>query len=366
MDSPARLLVIRRDNIGDLVCATPLIAALRRRYPRAHIAALVNSYNAAVLHGNPDLDAVHAYTKLKHRAPEQSWLGIALARFRLLADLRRQRFDYVVLAKTEFDRHGLALARRIAPRHIVGVAPPGERRAKAITVPVSPIPFGEVHEVEAMMRLAAALDVQEPPGPLRVFPAPEAVKRWTERFPALRERRDRRWIALHISARGPRKLWPVEHFLALMRTITRDKKFGIVLLWAPGAADNPRHPGDDARAAAIATRVGAEMMLIPAKTASLEDLTAVLSLCDAFIGADGGAMHIAAALGVPIVALFENFPHKKRHWHPWQVPYEMVSPDTRDITDITIDQVAQAWSRLAARLGTPAPSGAAARAPRAH
>jgi ADP-heptose:LPS heptosyltransferase len=59
-----RILVIRRDNIGHLVCTTPLFAALRARHPQAHIAALVNSNNAAVLAGNPDVDEVHSYTKL--------------------------------------------------------------------------------------------------------------------------------------------------------------------------------------------------------------------------------------------------------------------------------------------------------------
>src|SRR5688500_20124219 len=87
-----KILVIRRDNIGDLVCATPLFHALRSRYPDAHIAALVNSYNAGVLTGNPALDAVHAYTKLKHRAPCESWLGILRAPYRLHATLRAQAF----------------------------------------------------------------------------------------------------------------------------------------------------------------------------------------------------------------------------------------------------------------------------------
>jgi len=184
-----KLLVVRRDNIGDLVCATPLIAALRKRYPDAHIAALVNSYNAGVLHGNPDVNAVHAYTKLKHRRPGQSAIGIVRDRFRMLAQLRRGRFDYVVLAKAQFDRHGLALARWIAPRHIVGVAPASGRGAKRITDPVPPIPFADLHEVEAMMKLAAPFGVDEAPGPLRVFAAPELAARWRERFPALGERR---------------------------------------------------------------------------------------------------------------------------------------------------------------------------------
>ena len=338
-----KLLVVRRDNIGDLVCATPLIAALRKRYPDAHIAALVNSYNAGVLHGNPDVNAVHAYTKLKHRRPGQSAIGIVRDRFRMLAQLRRGRFDYVVLAKAQFDRHGLALARWIAPRHIVGVVPASGRGAKRITDPVPPIPFADLHEVEAMMKLAAPFGVDEAPGPLRVFAAPELAARWRERFPALGERRA---VAVHISAREPGRIWPPEKFVSLIKNLGTAH---VVLLWSPGAADNPRHPGDDEKAAAIASQAGANARIIPAKTESLEDLAAILSLCRAFIGPDGGAMHMAAGLGLPVVALFENLPYKKLHWHPWQVPYEMVCPDTRDIADIPVERVTEAWLRLARR-----------------
>ena len=67
MKASERILVVRRDNIGDLILTTPLLHALRRARPQAHIAALVNSYNAPVLDGNPDVDAVHVYDKAKHR-----------------------------------------------------------------------------------------------------------------------------------------------------------------------------------------------------------------------------------------------------------------------------------------------------------
>jgi len=135
-------------------------------------------------------------------------------------------------------------------------------------------------------------------------------------------------------------------FISLIKTLNA----GVVLLWAPGAADNPRHPGDDARAAAIAAGAGTGVTLLPAPTKSLEDLIAILSLCSAFIGADGGAMHLAAGLGLPIVALFENLPENQRHWYPWQVPYEMVYPHTGGVADIPSERVAQAWTRLSARV----------------
>lgn len=322
-----RILVIRRDNIGDLACATPLFAALRKRYPEAHIAALVNSYNAGVLAENPDLDAVHMYTKLKHRVPGQSWAGTLMASWRLLRELKKQAFDHVILAKAGYDRHGLALAKRVRPRNIIGFKP-GERIDDGL------------HEVEVIMKLGAALGVDAAPGPLRVFAAPERAASWRARFPALAAGRP---VAVHISAREPGRVWPVEKFVSLIRALNT----GVVLLWSPGSADDPRHPGDDARAAAIATQCGPGVALLPAKTESLEDLAAVLSHCRAFIGPDGGAMHLAAGLGLPVVALFENLPYKKRHWHPWKVPYEMVCPETRDIADITVDAVLQAWHRLA-------------------
>jgi ADP-heptose:LPS heptosyltransferase len=321
-----RILVIRRDNIGDLVCATPLLAALRRRHPQAHIAALVNSYNAGVLAGNPDVDAVHVYTKLKHRGRNESWFGTLLSRMRLLKELRKQGFDHVILAKAGYDRHGLRLAKGVRPRNIVGF-PPGERIDEGL------------HEVEVIMKLGAALGVDGAPGPLRVFAAPERAASWRSRFPALAARP----VAVHISAREPGRVWPVENYVSLIKNM----KTTVVLLWSPGAANDPRHPGDDARAAAIATQCRPGVTLLPAKTESLEDLTAVLSQCRAFIGPDGGAMHLAAGLGLPVLALFENLPYKKRHWHPWQVRYEMVSPQTRDIADIPVEAVLHAWHRLA-------------------
>ncbi len=337
-----RILVIRRDNIGDLVCTTPFFSALRQRYPDAHIAALVNSYNAGVLTGNPDVNAVHVYTKTKHRGPGESWLGTLLGKYRLLSALRTPAFDHVILAKSGFDRQGLGVARSLRPKQIIGFAPASTR---GIDVALPRPPNDRLHEVEAVQQLGAPLGIEGSPGPLRVYPDAGRVAHWRGRFSTTRKR----WVALHISAREPGRVWPAEKFVEFARTLARHQDVGIVLLWAPGPASDPRHPGDDARAAAIATQLGPGVTLVPAKTESLADLIAVLSLCHSFIGPDGGAMHIAAGVGLPVVALFENLPYKKRHWYPWKVPYEMVSPETRDIADIPVAAVAAAWNRLSSK-----------------
>ena len=64
---PLHILIIRRDNIGDLLCTTPLIYGLRKKYPEAFIAVLASSYNAEVLRGNSDVDQVFVF-------PKRSWL----------------------------------------------------------------------------------------------------------------------------------------------------------------------------------------------------------------------------------------------------------------------------------------------------
>jgi ADP-heptose:LPS heptosyltransferase len=284
------------------------------------------------------VDAVHSYTKLKHRAPGESRLGILAGRLAMLARLRREPYDYIVLAKDAFDRQGLTLARQLRRRNIVGFANPDDKR---ISVPV-PGPAAELHEVQVLERLASAMEVPNADGPVRVYPAGERVAAWRERL-SLDPRR--RWLAFHVSAREAERRWPAERCAELIRRLATEST-GVLLLWSPGEADNAAHPGDDAKAANIMARVGANPAVVAAPTASVADLIAVLALCQGFIGADGGALHIAAGLGLPIVGLYEA--RKTKRWHPWKVPYEMVVTPSGRVEDIAVEDVAQAAARLAA------------------
>src|SRR5262252_11091352 len=167
-----RILVIRRDNIGDLVCTTPLIFALRDRYPEGHIAALVNTYNEAVLDGNPALDAVHAYEKGKHRGESRSLLSLYAERLRFLARLRRQQFDYAILATPGYAPRSLRLARLIGARHVLGYTEHGKAHRRLDMA----LPYDgrtSAHEVELVFALLKALGIDGPPPAPRVFPRDE-------------------------------------------------------------------------------------------------------------------------------------------------------------------------------------------------
>jgi ADP-heptose:LPS heptosyltransferase len=313
-----RILIIRRDNIGDLACTTPLLEALRVRLPRAWLGALVTTYNAEVLAGNPALDEVFVYEKLKHRTG-----GIFMHvknRLGQMSQLRQRKLDCVLVPAPA--PQSLKIARGLRPGQVI---------AAPLTFPTG------MHEVERTYGLGRSLGVTGTPGPLRIFPDAEKVLELTRRIGA------GPLTAIHVSARRPAQRWPLDRYAALAAQLSKQGR--VVLLWAPGSKDDPRHPGDDEAAAEILRHAGDASPLIPLATPDLKTLIAALSLADRVVCPDGGAMHLAAALGKPVVALFGDSPVER--WRPWGVPYRVVRPASRDLADLPVDAVVDAFLGLA-------------------
>ena len=351
LSAPLRFLIIRRDNIGDLVCTTPLLRALRAHYPGAYIAALVNSYNRSVVENNPDINALFSYTKLKHRAHGRSIVRTYLERLRLLMALRRMRFDYIILAGPGFLSRVLRTARFINPRHIIGFTDPNQRSPTGLDggIPYAlPLPL---HEAEDVFRLLAPLGIQGKPPCMSIVTDPESRLRAQGRLADLDFRGAAMLIGIHISARKPGQRWPAAHFVELIRKLHTHYKAAFILFWSPGAADNALHPGDDDKADQIMAQLkGLPIMAYP--TQELRDLIGALSLCDFVICSDGGAMHIAAALGKPIVCFFGN--SDKTRWYPWGVPHVLLQPESLDVSDISVDMAMSGFEKLLSLSGADA------------
>lgn len=342
---PGKILVIRRDNIGDLVCTTPALSALRQRYPTAQIGALVNSYNAEVLRGNPNVDRVFVYQKLKHAVGIASRIKALAQRIKLIVKLRRWHPDVTILAKSSVDRHGLNFARQIGAKNIVGFVPDDLNQARRLPdIQLKTPEFTAVHEVEAVNQLLAPLGIKDALGPLQVFPEADAVAKINKTLPAAAKH-----IALHMSARELERRWGTDNFIALTRHIlATEPNSQILLFWSPGKADDPHHPGDD-EAAAYLIRSIQSNRLIPMPTKNLTELIAALSVCDLFIGTDGGALHLAAAMNKPCIALFENLPAKLKHWYPWRVVHRVVYGAGQEVASIPVSMVIEALNSLEAQ-----------------
>lgn len=344
---PKKILIIRRDNIGDLVCTTPAIAALRKHYPEAEIGVLVNSYNADVLRGNPNVDHVFVYQKLKHAGNLSSRFKALTQRLKLIKQLRRWKPDVTILAKASYDRHGLRFARQIGAKNIIGYVPEAEGMAKGLPdIRLETPDFVALHEVEAVAGLLKPLGITTPMGPLQVFANTATAKAIEQILPQAQHR-----IALHISAREPERRWGNDNFIALAKHILESQPdTQILLFWSPGKADDPHHPGDDEAAAQLIQAVGSPH-LVPMPTQNLTELIAALSLCDLLIGTDGGALHLAVALNKKVLAMFENKPDKLNHWYPWQAKYQLVHGEMPEIKSISLQSLLKGLADLEASLG---------------
>jgi ADP-heptose:LPS heptosyltransferase len=316
LSAAPRILVIRRDNIGDLACTTPLLDALRAQLPGARIAALVTTYNAEVLARNSAVDELFVYEKLKHRS--SGLLGYARDRLQLASRLRSARFDCVIVPAPA--PQTLRFARRLKPGRVIAAdtAFPADR-----------------HEVERIFELGRELGVKGAPGPMRIVPDREHSARLRSRLGAAS------LVALHISARRPAQRWPLERYAALARELGRSSR--VLLLWAPGAKDDPRHPGDDEAAAQVVSQAQSAGV-VPMPTPDLATLIAVLSLAERVVCPDGGAMHLAAALGKPVVALFGDSPVER--WRPWGVPHRVLRPESCNLADLPLEAVLDAYREL--------------------
>ena len=338
-----KILVIRRDNIGDLVCTTPLLHTLRQGLPHAHISVLVNSYNHDVLLGNPDINEIFSYEKLKHKTGVVGKTSAIFSRTGLLFRMRSRNFDLAILAKSGFDLHGLRMARWSGAKRILGFAPTSGEADSRLTDPIMAENLKSLHEVEVLAQLSRYIGIHTSPENLHLFPTATLKDIYHCKLNAKNPRKH--WLALHLSAREKTRQWPAKKFIELIEKLARFPQLGFALFWSPGSEDNPKHPGDDDKAAEI-LRCTKLHPVVAINTVRLDELIAGIAVCNVFIGADGGAMHVAAGLGLPIVALFENSDFKRTHWHPWKVDHRLLQPSTFAVSDIEVDAVDRAVCSL--------------------
>ena len=335
-----KILIVRRDNIGDLICTLPLISAIRALHPDARIDLLVNSYCSPVVANNQDVDHVYIYTKAKHRKAGESVFGVYLRRLWMTIQLRLTHYDWLVLANVGYLPRPLRWAKQIRAKRTVGfVDSTAQDAGSVLTDPVLLDRHQPRHEVEYIMALLAPFGTVANAPMSRVYPEPEALA--TAQSALRSGLLDKPLIGINISARLPSQQWPAASFAKLIRALSQHAR--CVLFWAPGAQSNAGHPGDDEKAAEIiAACVGCD--LIPYPTKSLSELIAGISVTDLLVTADGGALHIGAACGKPIVAMFGD--SDSTQWYPWRVPYLLLHPDSRHVRDISVAEVMEAVSRL--------------------
>jgi lipopolysaccharide heptosyltransferase I len=279
-----RVALLKPSALGDIVHSLPVLTALRKRFPHAHITWVVNRSYEPLVAGHPDLDATLPFDRGAARrrgrwGALKTWLGFLLR-------LRRGQFDLIVDLQGLF-RSGLMVAASGAARRL-GLASAREGATWFYTDVVAVPDFQALHAVERYWLVAAALGVGHLGRQFRLPPFPEAG-RWAAQ---LLGGCPRPWLAIGPGSRWPTKRWPPEYFAELARR-ARDEFSGTVLV-VGGGDEVPL-------GRAVAGRLTGPVVDLTGRT-SLPQLAAVLARCDVMLANDTGPLHLAAALGRPVVA----------------------------------------------------------------
>ncbi len=282
--APQRILVTRTDRLGDLVLSTPVFEALRQKFPQAHLAGLTFLENRAVVEGNPYLDEVIVYDK---EGSEHSWLGNLFFARRLA----RKNFDAVIHLHPTHRMHWVGWLAKIPVR--IGYA---KKNAWALTHSIADRKSeGTRHEAEYNFDLLKFLGVELPKTLTLQFPLKEKDHRSLSLLlKNLGMNLEKPYVILNPSASCPSKIWPAARFARLADRIQTERKMQVALIGGP-------------KERFISRRVKKEASL------PLFDLSGKLSLgmlgwflkeARILISNDSGPVHVARAVGTPVVSIF--------------------------------------------------------------
>ena len=281
-----RILVALPNWFGDALFATPFLALLRERYPRALIAALGVGRAQEILQGNPAVDALIRLDRPEAHAALRGW--------RLWKRLRDGRFDTAVLLRRSLSRTALIAAAGI-PRRI------GHDNAKSGWLLTDRVPMlsGPVHRAGTYLALLRALDPEPASHPARppVYQYYPVAEERTQAAALLTEsglRPDEPFIALHPGANWEHKRWPAARFAELGDTL--QARLGLRVVMTGTGSDQPLLQP-------LASRMRQPPILLAGRT-TLRQAAAVLERARLVVSNDTGMVHLASAMGRPVVALY--------------------------------------------------------------
>jgi len=321
-----RLLVIRQHNqMGDMLLAVPAFRGLRRRFPNSHIALIAASINTDVMLNNPYVDEVMTYAKERNR---RNILRI----IRFIRDLRRRRFDVVIVLNTvSFSITSMLLAVASGARYLVGSTslPFGHDLSSRFYHMELPLPSAEeleiMHESEHNLYPLSLIGVHETDLSSLLVPT-EADEDGCDRFLAAAFPKGAPFIVIHPGAGKKQNVWPPENHAEIARRLVDRFSVGVVVVRGPV----DRESFD---LFLEACRVAPPILSCP----DIGFLGALMKRSSLTICNDTGIMHIAGAVGSRCIAVFG--PTDPRRWKP--IGENVVAAHSRNgtVETVTVDEV---------------------------
>lgn len=329
---PQNILVRMPNWIGDLVMATPILSDLRRRYPRASITAMCRTPLCQLLEEDEAIDELFCFTK-----PQNDFLRRQLKR-NVIDKIQAGKYDLGILLTNSFSSAWWFWQGRVKRR--IGFA--ADLRSFLLTDRVPKVENRE-HLVVTYKRLLEPLGIPISATKPRLFVTEKEVADSKELLFQRGYRKGKKLIGINPGAAyGTAKCWPPERFRALALRLLLEKDLFVVFF------------GDTSTEGLVKEICHGlpESAINLAGVTSLRELACIIKDCDLLITNDSGPMHIAAAFGTPLIALYGST--DDRETGPYGCPESVVnkrvscSPcfkrvcpiDFRCMKQITVDEIA--------------------------
>lgn len=305
-----RLLIIKRDKLGDLLLTRPVLDRARALVPDAEIHLLANDYNAWVASDHPAI--AHTWVFPRVRSGGRMHPLALLRQIPLGWQLRRQRFDWAFVMGGDESHRAIRRALRTGARRVVAYARDRRRYGRGLTDAV--IPPHEGHEVARMLALLAPLAQAHPAtdsfgadlaigDAAPTFEVSAAATAFAAQWLHERGVVPRAYVVIGLGARRAKKQPTPAQVARWSTRIHAAHGLATVLMWTPGASNNPAYPGDDALAQAVLDQ---RLPHVLPFRGPIEPALGLIFSARTSIIPDSGLMHFAAASPGGVLGLFAD------------------------------------------------------------
>jgi heptosyltransferase III len=316
------ILVVRMNRLGDMICTIPLLKTLKSEFPDALITVLAESSNAEVIKYEPYVDRVIVY-----RRPS----GVFRSRIlNILRALRGADFDLAIGVKGGFSSFLAWTTFLSGARYRIGYVS-GRKRLldRFYNMPVNPVDFGAVSQIDACLNLLGPLKITTYIKDININ-IPTSIEEEACNFLYSKGMKPKDKLAVfNISSTREDTSWSPDKFVGLGRLLIQTKGFRVIISGVPS---------DEEKALKICKEIGEGAFYF--KTVDIVHFAAMTRLCNFLVTGEGGAGHTAAAAGAFVVSLFG--PANYDVWRPCGERNISLKSKDRNANSITVGEVFEA------------------------
>lgn len=295
------ILIIRRNNIGDMVCAIPVFRTMRREFPQAHITVLADSTNSGIIEGASFIDNLLVLKKT-HGTYKNKYIES----WKLIHQASKRKFDLAIALKIGFSstlslitlisgakiRMGCTLEKWHPLQLCYNLPVKGYKRWKSM------------HQIDALFEFIKTIGIEKPVKDISIEVAHDSKNKVRNFFKENKIQADNNIVVFNISNNKPENTWSIERFRQVSDILLKQYRVNCIITSSPADKD---------KAKGLLKEINNNTAYF--ETPKVMDFAALVAESALLICGEGGAMHIGAGVHTPTISLWGK--HRPVKWMPY-------------------------------------------------